>query len=48
MLFFTGTESGTSYGSLMAGATIVTLPLVILFLLGRRRFVQGITMTGIK
>ena len=48
MLFFTGSESGASYGSLMAGATIITLPLVILFLIGRRRFVQGITMTGIK
>lgn len=48
MLFFTGSESGASYGSLMAGATIITLPLVVLFLVGRRRFVQGITMTGIK
>lgn len=48
MLFFTGTESGASYGSLMAGATIITLPLVLLFLAARRRFVQGITMTGIK
>jgi ABC-type glycerol-3-phosphate transport system permease component len=32
----------------MAGATIITLPLVILLLLARRRFVQSITMTGIK
>lgn len=48
MLFFAGSESGTNYGSLMAGATIITLPLVILFLIARRRFVQGITMTGIK
>jgi multiple sugar transport system permease protein len=48
MLFFTGTESGANYGSLMAGATIITLPLVVLFLIARRRFVQGITMTGIK
>jgi multiple sugar transport system permease protein len=48
MLFFTGTESGASYGSLMAGATLITLPLVILFLFARRHFVQGITMTGIK
>ena len=48
MLFFAGSESGTNYGSLMAGATIITMPLVILFLIARRRFVQGITMTGIK
>lgn len=48
MLFFDSSESGASYGTLMAGATIVTAPLVILFLIARRRFVQGITMTGIK
>lgn len=48
MLFFAGSELGTNYGSLMAGAAIITTPLVILFLLARRNFVQGITMTGIK
>lgn len=48
MLFFAGSELGTNYGSLMAGATIITMPLVILFLIARRSFVQGITMTGIK
>lgn len=48
MLFFTGSESGVNYGSLMAGATMITFPLLALFLLARRRFVQGITMTGIK
>lgn len=48
MLFFTSSESGASYGTLMAGATIVTAPLVVVFLIARRRFVQGITMTGIK
>ena len=48
MLYFAGSELGTNYGSLMAGATIITLPLVAVFLVARRRFVQGITMTGIK
>ncbi len=48
MLYFASSESGTNYGSLMAGATIITAPLVILFLIARRRFVQGITMTGLK
>jgi multiple sugar transport system permease protein len=48
MLFFTSSESGASYGVLMAGAAIITAPLVLLFLVARRRFVQGITMTGIK
>jgi multiple sugar transport system permease protein len=48
MLFFVGSESGTNYGSLMAGAVVITAPLLILFLVARRRFVRGITMTGIK
>lgn len=48
MLFFATAESGANYGALMAGAAIVTAPLVICFLVARRRFIQGITMTGIK
>lgn len=48
MLFFANSETGASYGVLMAGATIITAPLVLVFLLARRRFVQGIMMTGIK
>lgn len=39
---------GVSYGPLMAAATIITLPLVGVFLLARRYFVEGVTMTGIK
>lgn len=48
MLFFAGSETGTNYGSLMAGAAIITAPLVALYLFARRRFIAGITMTGIK
>ncbi len=48
MLFFAGSEIGTNYGSLMAGATIITAPLVACYLLARRRFIEGIAMTGIK
>lgn len=48
MLFFAGSESGTNYGVMMAGAVVITAPLLILFLIARRHFVQGITMTGIK
>ncbi len=33
---------------LMAGSVMVTIPLIILFLMGQRYFVKGITMTGIK
>jgi len=48
MLFFRDAETGSNYGALMAGATMITAPLVLAFLVARRRFIQGITMTGLK
>jgi len=36
------------YTALMAAATVVTMPMVILFISAQRYFVQGIQMTGIK
>lgn len=48
MMFFADAEAGSNYGALSAGATIITAPLVIAFLLARRWFIAGITMTGIK
>lgn len=48
MLLFASAESGANYGALMAGATLITAPMVLAFLLARRRFIQGITMTGFR
>ena len=48
MMFFADSEVGSNYGALSAGATIITAPLVVAFLIARRRFIAGITMTGIK
>ncbi|MDQ6620348.1 MAG: carbohydrate ABC transporter permease [Pseudomonadota bacterium] len=48
MMFFADSEVGSNYGALAAGATLITAPLVVAFLLARRRFIAGITMTGIK
>lgn len=48
MMFFRDAETGTNYGALMAGAMIVTTPLLLFFLFAQRRFVQGMTMTGLK
>lgn len=48
MLFFADAETGTNYGALAAAATILSAPLVLAFMFARRRFIQGITMTGIK
>jgi multiple sugar transport system permease protein len=36
------------WGPLMAMATVVTVPIVVLFFLTQRTFIQGITMTGLK
>jgi multiple sugar transport system permease protein len=48
MMFFADAETGSNYGALTAAATILTAPLVITFLFARRRFIEGITMTGVK
>jgi multiple sugar transport system permease protein len=38
----------TEWGPLMAAATIMISPIVVLFFLAQRTFIQGITLTGIK
>ncbi len=48
LLFFRSQEGGDSFGPLMACATLITAPLILLFLAAQRRFVQGVTMTGVK
>lgn len=41
-------EYFTQINLLMAGATVAVVPVVIVFLLAQRYFIQGITMTGLK
>jgi multiple sugar transport system permease protein len=36
------------WGIMMAGLTLSVLPILILFVVGQRYFVQGIALTGIK
>jgi multiple sugar transport system permease protein len=36
------------YGLVMAASVITTLPLLIFFFFAQKRFVEGITMTGMK
>lgn len=38
----------TDYGRTFASATVVTLPMVIIFLFARRLFIRSITMSGVK
>ena len=48
ILAFRSVEAGEDYGALMAAALLVTAPLVLAFLFAQRRFIEGITMTGLK
>lgn len=48
MMIFRDQETGSNYGALMAGAAIITAPLILAFLFAQRQFVRGITMTGVK
>ena len=48
MLLFRDSALSADYGALTAGAVVITLPLLILFVLAQRQFVRGITMTGLK
>lgn len=41
-------EAGSYYNLLMAGATLAILPIVILFLIAQKQFVEGIARSGIK
>ncbi|NPV09808.1 MAG: carbohydrate ABC transporter permease [Anaerolineae bacterium] len=48
LAFFRGLSSGYSrWNLLMAAATLMTIPVVVLFFLTQRYFVKGIVMTGI-
>ncbi|GAA1121143.1 carbohydrate ABC transporter permease [Kribbella jejuensis] len=46
-LFSVG-ANGTNYGLLLAGAVTVVTPIVLLFLVLQKQFIQGIAHTGIK
>ena len=46
-LYSTG-QNSTQYGLLLAGATVVVMPVLLVFLVFQRRFIEGIATTGIK
>ncbi|MBI5349121.1 MAG: carbohydrate ABC transporter permease [Chloroflexi bacterium] len=46
--YFVGQEGASQWGLLMAAAVFVSLPVVLLYLIVQRQFVQGIASTGIK
>jgi multiple sugar transport system permease protein len=46
-LYSTG-QNVTDYGFLLAGATLVVVPVLVIFMVFQRRFIEGIATTGIK
>lgn len=47
MTMFRGAYS-TQWPFIMAAASFITLPVLILFFLGQKHFTQGIALTGLK
>ncbi|HZO88276.1 MAG TPA: carbohydrate ABC transporter permease [Chthonomonadaceae bacterium] len=41
-------QHGAEWGMLMAASTVMTVPIIIVFFLAQRTFIQGVTLTGIK
>ncbi len=47
-LFDFRTEHGSEFGMLMAASTLMTLPVIAIFFMAQKYFIQGITLTGMK
>ena len=45
---FKGDADGSFFGPMMATATIIVIPLIVAFMLAQRRFIEGITLSGMK
>ena len=42
------TENGVQWHLIMAAASVATLPILIVFFLAQRKFIESLTMSGIK
>ena len=47
-LFKFRSQFGTEFGMLMAASSLVTLPVIAVFFLAQRYFIEGATLTGLK
>ena len=45
---FQSQQGGTEWNMLMAAAVLVILPVIVLFFLTQKTFIQGIATTGLK
>jgi len=48
IMHYRSEEAGGDYGALMAGAVMITAPLILAFLIAQRRFIEGIAMGSVK
>jgi DNA-binding LacI/PurR family transcriptional regulator len=48
LALYSSDPNHTDYGLLLAGATTVILPVLVVFLIFQRRFIEGVASTGIK
>jgi multiple sugar transport system permease protein len=48
LLQFRNDEAGSDFGPLMAGAVLITAPLILAFLFAQRWFIEGITLGAVK
>ena len=46
--YFLGSSKHTDYGALMAGATLIAIPVIIFFVLVQRKIVFGLTAGAVK
>ena len=45
---FKGDGDGSYFGPMMATATVIVTPLIVAFLIAQKRFIEGITLSGMK
>jgi len=48
VLFDFRSQHSSEFGMLMAASTLMTLPVIAIFFLAQRYFIQGVTLTGMK
>lgn len=47
-LYAFNVQAGGSFGMMMAGSLLMTLPVIMLFFFAQKYFIQGVTLTGMK
>lgn len=47
-LFMFQTTHGAHFGMMMAASMLMTLPVIVIFFLAQKYFIQGVTLTGMK